>query len=128
MAQTESKSSIEVIQVTSTKRVTSLMETGQAVSAYTAEGMQEKGIENAQDLVQYTPSLVMTSSKIAIRGIGRPTISLGSDPGVGVYSDGVYSSENGIFSNCNFCDIERIEGTSWSTRHTLRTQRCRWCN
>jgi len=107
--QTESKSSIEVIQVTSTKRVTSLMETGQAVSAFTEEGMKEKGIENAQDLVQYTPSLVMTSSKIAIRGIGRPTISLGSDPGVGVYSDGVYSSENGIFSNCNFCDIERIE-------------------
>ena len=42
--QTESKSSIEVIQVTSTKRVTSLMETGQAVSAFTEEGMKEKGL------------------------------------------------------------------------------------
>jgi len=108
-AQTTKKSAIEVITVTSTKRTTSLMETGQAVSAFNETAMAEKGIESAQDLVRYSPSLIMTSSKVSIRGIGRPTISLGSDPGVGIYADGVYGSELGVFSYCNFCDIERIE-------------------
>jgi iron complex outermembrane receptor protein len=106
---TTETSGIEVIEITSTKRVTSLMETGQAVSAFNEEGMAQMNIEGAQDLVQYTPSLVITSSKVSIRGVGRPNNALGSDPGVGLYVDGVYNTENTIFDYCNFCDIERIE-------------------
>jgi iron complex outermembrane receptor protein len=105
----EEATGIEIIEVTSTKRITSLMETGQAVSAFNSDHMQEKNITNAQDLVQYTPSLVITGNKVAIRGVGRPNNALGSDPGVGIYADGVYSSENGIFDYCNFCDVERVE-------------------
>ncbi|NMP15480.1 TonB-dependent receptor [Thalassotalea sp. Y01] len=100
---------IEVIQVTSTKRATSLMETGQAVSAFNADSMEDLGIDDAQGLVQYSPSLVITSNRVSIRGVGRPTTSLGSDPGVGIYTDGVYNTENGVFSYCNFCDVDRIE-------------------
>jgi iron complex outermembrane receptor protein len=102
-------SGIEVIQITSTKRVTSLMETGQAVSAFSEESMAQMNIDGSQDLVQYSPSLIISSSRISIRGVGRPNTALGSDPGVGIYTDGVYNTENGIFDYCNFCDIERIE-------------------
>jgi iron complex outermembrane receptor protein len=102
-------SGIEVIEITSTKRVTSLMETGQAVSAFSEEGMAQMNIDGSQDLVQYSPSLIISSSRISIRGVGRPNTALGSDPGVGIYTDGVYNTENGIFDYCNFCDIERIE-------------------
>jgi iron complex outermembrane receptor protein len=106
----ESKvSAIEVIEVTSTKRTTTLMETGQAISAFNEGSMEELGIKGSQDLVKYSPSLIVTNSKVSIRGIGRPNNALGSDPGVGIYTDGVYNTENGIFSYCNFCDIERIE-------------------
>jgi iron complex outermembrane receptor protein len=105
----EKATGIEVIEVTSTKRITTLMETGQAVSAFGADDMQEKNITNAQDLVQYTPALVITGNKVAIRGVGRANNALGSDPGVGIYADGVYSTENGIFDYCNFCDVERVE-------------------
>ncbi|WP_019028829.1 TonB-dependent receptor [Colwellia piezophila] len=105
----EKATGIEVIEVTSTKRITTLMETGQAVSAFSADDMLEKNITNAQDLVQYTPSLVITGNKVAIRGVGRANNALGSDPGVGIYADGVYSTENGIFDYCNFCDVERVE-------------------
>lgn len=105
----EATSGIEVIQVTSTKRVTSLMETGQAVSAFDEKSMAQMNIDGSQDLVQYSPSLIITSNKVSIRGVGRPNNALGSDPGVGIYSDGVYNTENGIFDYCNFCDIERVE-------------------
>lgn len=105
----EATSGIEVIQVTSTKRITSLMETGQAVSAFDEKSMAQMNIDGSQDLVQYSPSLIITSNKVSIRGVGRPNNALGSDPGVGIYSDGVYNTENGIFDYCNFCDIERVE-------------------
>jgi iron complex outermembrane receptor protein len=102
-------SGIEVIEITSTKRVTSIMETGQAVSAFGEERIAQLNIDGSQDLVQYSPSLIITSNKISIRGIGRPNNALGSDPGVGIYTDGVYNTENGVFDYCNFCDIDRVE-------------------
>ena len=105
----QADSGIETIQVTSTKRSTSLMETGQAVSAFNSDAMEDLGIDDAQGLVQYSPSLVITSNRVSIRGVGRPTTSLGSDPGVGIYTDGVYNTENGVFSYCNFCDVDRVE-------------------
>ncbi len=100
---------IEVIEVTSTKRSTTLMETGQAVSAYNEGSIQELALKGSQDLVKYSPSLIISESKVSIRGIGRPNNALGSDPGIGIYTDGVYNTENGVFSYCNFCDVERIE-------------------
>ena len=105
----EVSSGIEVIQITSTKRVTSLMETGQAVSVFNEESMTQMNIDGSQDLVQYSPSLIITSNKISIRGVGRPNNALGSDPGVGIYTDGVYNTENVIFDYCNFCDVDRVE-------------------
>lgn len=100
---------IETIEVTSTRRTTNLMETGQAVSAFGEGEIAKLNIDGPQDLTQYSPSLVITNNKVAIRGVGRPNNALGSDPGVGIYTDGVYNTENGVFSYCNFCDIERIE-------------------
>ncbi len=107
--ETAETAGIEVISITSTKRVTSLMETGQAVSAFSEAIMAEMNIDGSIDLLDYSPSLIITSSRISIRGVGRPTTALGSDPGVGIYTDGVYNTENGIFEYCNFCDIDRIE-------------------
>lgn len=100
---------LEEIIVTATKRETSLMETSAAVSAFDGSVRDELGIDNSLDLVAHTPSLSVTSNKISIRGIGRANNALGSDPGVGIYWDGVYMTENGVFEYSNFLDIERIE-------------------
>ena len=59
-AKTADPSGIEVIEITSTKRVTSLMETGQAVSAFSEESMAQMNIDGSQDLVQYSPSLIIS--------------------------------------------------------------------
>lgn len=100
---------LEEIIVVATKRETSLMETSAAVSAFDGSARIELGIDNSLDLVVHTPSLSVTSNKISIRGIGRANNALGSDPGVGIYWDGVYMTENGVFEYSNFLDIERIE-------------------
>ncbi len=100
---------LEEIIVTANKRESALLETAAAVSAFDASTLQQLGIQNALDLVAHTPSLSMTANKISIRGVGRPNNALGSDPGIGVYWDGVYNTENGIFRYANFFDIERIE-------------------
>jgi len=101
--------SLEEIIVTANKRESVLMETASAVSAFDASMLKQLNIKGALDLVVHTPSLTMTDHKISIRGVGRPNNALGSDPGVGVYWDGVYNTESGVFRYSNFFDIERIE-------------------
>ena len=46
---------------------------------------------------------------MSIRGVGRPNLAVGSDPGIGIYWDGVYNTENGVFNLSEYLDIERIE-------------------
>jgi len=124
---------LEEIIVTANKRESALLETAAAVSAFDASTLQQLGIQNALDIVAHTPSLSITPNKISIRGVGRPNNALGSDPGVGVYWDGVYNTENGIFRYANFFDIERIEvlrgpqGTLYGG-HTVREKLSRRCN
>jgi iron complex outermembrane receptor protein len=100
---------LEEIVITANRRETNLMQTASAVSAFGSDARDELGIYSAPDLQQRTPSLTITQNKISIRGVGRPNNALGSDPGVGIYWDGVYRTENGIFSYSDFVDIERIE-------------------
>lgn len=100
---------LEEVVVTAMKRETSLMETATAVSSFDAAARDELGIDNGFDLAIHTPSFNYVPSRISIRGVGRANIALGSDPGVGIYLDGVYNTETDIFSYSNFLDIERVE-------------------
>ena len=100
---------LEEVIVTANKRESNIMDTPAAVSAYDQEIMDILGIENAGDIARHTPSLTIAPSRVSIRGVGRATVALGSDPGVGLYWDGVYSTENDIFGYSNFLDIERLE-------------------
>ena len=100
---------LEEIVVVANRVESNLMETATAVTAFDAEMRARLGIENAQDIAVRTPSLTVAPSRISIRGVGRSTVALGSDPGVGLYWDGVYNTESDVFSYSNFLDIERIE-------------------
>ncbi|CAH0992136.1 Vitamin B12 transporter BtuB [Sinobacterium norvegicum] len=100
---------LEEIVVTATKRSTNLMETSVAISAFDSSTIEDLGIKDAQDLAVNTPSLSVAPSRVSIRGIGRTNLALGSDPGVGLYVDGVYSTETDMFGASNFLDVERIE-------------------
>ena len=89
---------LEEVVVVANRVESNLMETATAVTAFDSGMREQLGIENAQDISARTPSLTIAPSRISIRGIGRPTVALGSDPGVGLYWDGVYTTENDVFS------------------------------
>ncbi len=105
----EAVNALEEIIVTATKRESSLMETAASISAFDSATLTELGIDNGLDLTAHTPSLSVTTFTVSIRGVGRPNLAVGSDPGIGLYWDGVYNTENGIFGYSQFMDIERIE-------------------
>jgi iron complex outermembrane receptor protein len=100
---------LEEIIVTANKRESSLMETATSISAFDSATLEALGIDGSQDLTARTPSLSITTFTVSIRGVGRPNLAVGSDPGIGIYWDGVYNTENGVFNYNQYFDIERIE-------------------
>ena len=100
---------LEEVVVVANRVESNLMETASAVTAFDSGMRDQLGIENAQDIATRTPSLTIAPSRVSIRGIGKATVALGSDPGVGLYWDGVYNTETDVFGYSNFLDIDRIE-------------------
>ncbi len=85
---------IAEIVVTAQKRNESLETVPVAISAYTAKTRDLLGIETIQDMTNFTPGLAYSTSldRAFIRGVGRETNNLSTNPGVATYSDGVYNS------------------------------------
>ncbi len=110
-AQDDDLFTLEEIVVTATKRATNLQDTPIAISAYSAESMEELGIQNAQDLVQHTPGLVINGTRVTIRGIGREQTSVGSDPGVSFNINGrVVTGDNiGVLDTSDMWDVAQVE-------------------
>lgn len=102
----------DVIIVTATRRETSLDETPQAISALSGDDQFLRGQTRMQDLQTSVPNLTFAAtnnnSQYFIRGIGTSFLGAGGDPGVAVYQDGAYVSDQ-TTSNTSFFDLERIE-------------------
>ncbi len=113
-----SRPMIEEVIVTAQKREQSLQDTPVAVTAFTSRAIEERGLEDISELAGFAPNLVFDSTSpisglssgaiVFIRGIGNSDFSLTTDPGVGIYVDGVYVSRaaGGVL---DVLDIERIE-------------------
>lgn len=113
---------LEEIVITARKISESLQDVPIAVSVFTAESLQKKGLSNISQIGDYTPSLIMdftsaltgSSASITtfIRGIGQSDFLLTIDPGVGLYVDGVYvaRSVGGIVDLLNLERIEVLKG------------------
>jgi iron complex outermembrane receptor protein len=100
---------LEEILITAEKREAKLQDVPIAVSAFTDELRDVVGIRGIEDLAAFTPGLNYSSlDRLSIRGIGRYTNALGSDPGVATYNDGVYTNST-TDSNKSQLFIERVE-------------------
>jgi iron complex outermembrane receptor protein len=106
----------EVI-VTARKRAENLQDTPIAISAYTAADIENRALDNLAQISASTPSLAIApapqsgnpgATSVFLRGVGQLDFTLFTDPGVGVYLDGVYIARS-IGSMLDFIDIERIE-------------------
>lgn len=86
--------SIQEIVVTAEKRTENLETVPVAISAYTSKVRDLIGIETIQDMTNFTPGLAYSTSldRAFIRGVGRETNNLSTNPGVATYADGVYNS------------------------------------
>ena len=113
MAPVFAQNVIEEIVVTARKRAENLQDVPAAVSAYSAEQLKDRGIDNIVEIGRLTPNmtvnetngLVSGAMQIFIRGIGNDP---GFDQGVGIYVDDVYLNRTSG-SLIDVYDVERIE-------------------
>ena len=106
----------EEIVVTAQRREQSIYEVPVAISAFTGEGMEARGISNLVDIGKYVPNLNVTnfsagqtsSANAFIRGIGLQDHLITTDPGVSVYMDGVYLGRQ-VGQNWSLSNIDRVE-------------------
>lgn len=113
---------LEVINVTAQKRVEPLQETPIAITAFTANALDRKGINDISGIAQFTPNLVYdthtpiggasSAAAVFIRGIGNTDFSLTTDPGVGTYVDGIYVSRSigGVLDVLDVTGVEVLRG------------------
>ena len=106
----------EEITVTAKKREQSIYEVPVAMSAFTGAAIEKKGILDLVDIGKFVPNLNVTtfsaghtsSANPFIRGIGLQDHLITTDPGVGVYIDGVYLGRQ-VGQNWSLSNIERLE-------------------
>ena len=106
----DSKRRIEEVIVTAEKVESTVSDTSISITAIGADMIEDLGIQSADEFVNFIPATTRDTFDIRIRGVGRNFRSLGGDPGVATYYNGVYSedalialTENALF------DVERIE-------------------
>lgn len=108
MAQ-DSSFTIEELVVTAEKREQSLQDVPVAVTAYTSERRDLLGVATVEDLARVSPSIAYTNNdRLSIRGFGRLTNAIGTDPSVALYSDGIFSNSMADSSTPSLF-IERTE-------------------
>lgn len=109
---------LEEIIVTARKREENLQETPISITAFTGENLESRGVNDMSEIGRYTPNLVFdftsainptsSAASIYIRGIGQPDWSLPTDPGVGMYLDGVYIARS-TGAVLDLLEVESVE-------------------
>ncbi len=114
----ESYAAVGEIVVTARKREESLQQTPIAITAFTGESLLKRGLTNLMEVGSFAPNVNMatapggsgggTNAQIYIRGIGQTDFLFTTDPGVGVYIDGVYHPRT-LGGVMDLLDLERVE-------------------
>ncbi|WP_210414011.1 TonB-dependent receptor [Luteithermobacter gelatinilyticus] len=109
---------LEEITVTARKREEGLQSTPIAISAFTGEGLEYRGVTDVGEIAAFTPNLsfqnnpsfggASNSAAIYIRGVGQKEFLPTTEPGVGLYVDGVYIARS-VGGILDLVDVERIE-------------------
>src|SRR3546814_7502198 len=112
---------VDAIVVTATKRAQSISDVPIAVSAVTADQLQNTGAVDIRGLNQISPSLLISSTSseavggvARIRGIGTVGDNPGLESSVATFIDGVYLRRSGVALSA-LGHVERIEGRGGPT-------------
>ncbi len=106
---------IQDIVVTAQRRSENVQNVPIAISAFSSEQLQSRGISNTLALAEYVPNFVaMNNTGIGsanayyLRGLGNTESIATFDPPVGTYVDDVYMSRQNA-NNLSMFDVERVE-------------------
>jgi iron complex outermembrane receptor protein len=115
-AETPAGSTFEEVIVTAQRREQSIYDVPVALSAFTPDTIERQGIQDLTDIGKFVPNLNVTgfsaghtsSANPFIRGIGLQDHLITTEPGVGVYVDGIYLGRQ-VGQNWSLANIERVE-------------------
>lgn len=105
---------IEEVLVTAEKRASTVQDTSIAITAYSNEELNLRGIEELEDLQFSAPNLVISHNSQSpvtyayIRAIGSDQLVAGFDPGVAYHVDGIYVGQPSAMPG-DLWDLERVE-------------------
>ncbi|RJG53084.1 TonB-dependent receptor [Sphingobium terrigena] len=107
--QQEPASAFGDIVVTATRREARLQDVPVAVTAITGAGLAAADVSTLRTLTQVVPGFIgsrnMGVFQPVIRGVGSTGISIGDEPNIATYVDGVYQPE----SAANWIDLVEVE-------------------
>lgn len=107
--------------VTARRRAESLQKVPISITAFSGEGLKERGVQDLKGLSNFTPNLELnsgrpdgggTTAQIYIRGVGQNDFLIPNDPGVGLYVDDVYVSRSSgaVSALSDVASIEVLRG------------------
>lgn len=106
------------IVVTARKREESAQSVPLAISAFSGKSIEARGVQKIDGIANFTPNMTFqnnpsfggagSSAAIYIRGIGQKEFLPTTEPGVGVYVDGVYVARS-VGALLDLVDVERVE-------------------
>jgi iron complex outermembrane receptor protein len=113
------QSGIADIIVTARRRSESLLETPVAVTAFTAEDLEERHITQLTELQKSTPSLIFeatggtnSEARVFVRGVGNNVGNANFSAGVGIYIDGAFFGrvQGALLDSLDMATIEVLRG------------------
>lgn len=121
---------LQDITVTARRVEESLQSVPLAITAFTPEELVQKGATQINDIARFTPGLTIENGQsgaafgtsIFIRGIGQSDFKGTTDPGVGVYVDGIYIARTiGTLFEMEGAQVEILRGPQGTTfgRNTI---------
>jgi iron complex outermembrane receptor protein len=109
---------LEEIVVTARKREESLQDTPISITSFSGAALAQQHVDRLDGVAAATPNLIFdtgtsfsgaaSAAAVYIRGIGQLDFTLNSEPGVGIYVDGVYVATS-IGSVLDLIEIDRVE-------------------
>lgn len=104
---------IEQVVVTADGREEEIQDVSISIAALNGEDLEKRGITNADELQVFVPGLTIAAAQagdtdFTIRGIGASNDDITTDPGVGVFIDGIYIPRPAP-ANLAIFDLDRVE-------------------
>ena len=118
IAQSRVDSLLEEVVVTARKREEGLQDAPISISAFSGDSLEYRGITNIGQIADFSPNLSFqnnpsfggssNAAAVYIRGVGQKEFLPTTEPGVGLYVDGVYVARS-VGAILDLIEVERIE-------------------